>query len=58
MRHCFDLEQTREGILIRRPPQAESKLDWGSAYRQMATEAAERSEWDEWDSVTSDGIDD
>ena len=52
------LEEPRQAILIRPGREREQRLAWGDAYREMALEAAERTEWAEWDAVSGDGLDD
>ena len=54
----LDLEERREGILIRPGTKGRVELSWESAYKEMAEEAAERVEWAAWDSVAGDGLDD
>ena len=53
-----ELEERREGILLRVSPREPAKLSWGEAYAQMAEERAETAEWTEWETTISDGIDD
>ena len=54
----LELEERREGILLRRAGSAEEPLSYGESYREMAAEAAERAEWNEWDDSAGDGLDD
>lgn len=54
----LELEERREGILIRPGAKSASKLSWESAYQEMAEEVAERAEWAEWDPLAGDGLDD
>lgn len=54
----LELSETRDGILLRPIDGPASKLSWAQAYEEMASEVAERAEWDEWDGVAGDGIDD
>ncbi|MFW5686463.1 MAG: AbrB/MazE/SpoVT family DNA-binding domain-containing protein [Spirochaetota bacterium] len=54
----LELSETRDGILLRPPEGAVSKLSWAKAYEEMASEAAERAEWADWDGVVGDGLDD
>ena len=54
----LELDERRDGILIR-PAKAEAeKISWEESYVEMAAEAAERSEWSDWDAVPSGGQDD
>lgn len=54
----LELSETRDGILLRPSAGAASKISWAQAYDEMASEAAERAEWQEWDAVSGDGLDD
>jgi antitoxin MazE len=54
---ALELEERRDGILIRPLETNLAKVSWEQAYRQMAAEAAEGSEWAEWDAVSGDGVD-
>jgi antitoxin MazE len=54
----LELEERRDGILIRPCAEPSGKIPWEAAYREMAEEAAESAEWAEWDVVCSDGLDD
>ena len=54
----LELQPVREGILIRRTERSTEKLEWPEAYAQMAAEPSEADEWDLWDGVTGDGLDD
>jgi len=50
----LDIDRRREGIwlsLSRR----ERVLSYEESYREMHAEAAERAEWDAWDSTAGDG---
>lgn len=49
------IEERREGILLRPASQRAYKLPWDQAYEEMATEAAENAEWADWDGVAGDG---
>ena len=55
---ALELEETREGILIRSSEEHPRKLSWSDSYREMAGEAAEQAEWAAWDSISRDGLDD
>ncbi len=52
----LELEERAEGILIRPIPKGDGKLAWEQAYREMASETAEASEWSAWDATVDDGI--
>jgi antitoxin MazE len=54
----LDLEQGRQGILIRPVRDSGAKLPWAAAYDEMAQEAAETADWELWDSATADGLED
>ncbi len=54
----LDLEETREGILIRPQTDRKRKLSWADSYREMVAEVGERDEWADWDSAAEDGLDD
>lgn len=52
------IEERREGILLRPSSSRRQKLSWDEAYDEMAmeaAEAAEAAEWAEWDGVSGDG---
>ncbi|MEE8441792.1 MAG: AbrB/MazE/SpoVT family DNA-binding domain-containing protein [Spirochaetia bacterium] len=55
---ALELEETREGILIRPSEERPRKLSWSDSYREMVGEAADQAEWAAWDSVSRDGLDD
>ncbi|MFP3960277.1 MAG: AbrB/MazE/SpoVT family DNA-binding domain-containing protein [Spirochaetaceae bacterium] len=54
----LELEERREGILLRRTLDDEKLIGYGEAYREMAAEAAEHAEWQDWDDTLGDGLDD
>ncbi len=54
----LELEERRDGILIKPKAESETKLPWESAYQEMAHEAAEKAEWAEWEQIAGDGLDD
>jgi antitoxin MazE len=54
----LELEARREGILMRPLREENTKLGWEAAYREMMEEAAERSEWEDWDTVAGDAFED
>ncbi|MFP4012294.1 MAG: AbrB/MazE/SpoVT family DNA-binding domain-containing protein [Spirochaetaceae bacterium] len=54
----LELEERREGILLRRTLDDEKLIGYGEAYREMAAEAAEHAEWEDWDDTLGDGLDD
>jgi antitoxin component of MazEF toxin-antitoxin module len=52
----LELEERRDGILLR-PGRADSmKLSFEASYREMIAEPAEHDEWSDWDSVSGDGL--
>lgn len=52
----LELEERRDGILVR-PGRADSmKLSFEASYREMVAEPAELDEWSDWDSVAGDGL--
>jgi antitoxin MazE len=54
----LELEERREGILVKPAAKTEGKLSWEAAYLEMADEAAERAEWMDWDALAGEGFDD
>lgn len=52
----LQLEEHRDGILLRPVGGSAGKLPWAAAYREMAAEAAEASEWAEWDAAAGDAL--
>lgn len=52
----LELEEKREGILIRPKPIAMGKLSWEASYAEMAAEATEADEWADWDGTVADGL--
>jgi antitoxin MazE len=54
----LDIEERREGLLVRVRNSAAGRLSWEAAYLERSTEAAEREEWSAWDTISGDGIDD
>lgn len=54
----LELEERRDGILIRPLSPTSAKVGWELAYREMAKETAEKSEWAEWDVLAGDGLGD
>ena len=53
----LELEERREGILVRVAEGADGVIPWGAAYQEMAGESSEASEWAEWDVTAGDGSD-
>lgn len=53
----LELQERADGILIHPAPKADGKLPWEAAYREMASEVAEASEWSEWEAAIADGLD-
>lgn len=54
----LEIEERREGLLVRIGSPATGRIPWEEAYREMSAEAAERQEWSEWDSTARDGVED
>ena len=54
----LELEERREGILLRRAAADAAPIGYAESYREMAAEAAEHAEWEEWDDTVGDGLDD
>jgi antitoxin component of MazEF toxin-antitoxin module len=54
----LELEELRDGILIKPGQRSGTKISWESAYKEMAEEGAERAEWAEWDLLAGDGLSD
>ena len=52
-----EIEEERNGIFLQ-PLQRSYPLSWKDSYREMAAEKEEALEWEEWDSVSGDGLDD
>jgi antitoxin component of MazEF toxin-antitoxin module len=50
----LEIEERREGILLRVGGDPAGKIPWDIAYREMAAEAAEQEEWSEWDTTAGD----
>ncbi|MDA3949318.1 MAG: AbrB/MazE/SpoVT family DNA-binding domain-containing protein [Spirochaeta sp.] len=51
----LNIDRRREGILLS-VSRRERTLSYEQSYREMCAEAAERSEWDAWDSTAGDGL--
>jgi antitoxin MazE len=52
---ALDIEERREGILLRVGVRRPDLLSWAEAYREMAAEPAEVAEWADWDVTAGDG---
>jgi antitoxin MazE len=52
----LELEERREGILLRPGPREAEKLGWEAAYREMADELADRGAWLAWDELAGEGL--
>lgn len=48
------LEERREGLLVRMGRPTAGRATWENAYRELATEAAEHEEWSAWDTTAGD----
>jgi antitoxin MazE len=53
----LELEERRDGIVLKPKARTERKLGWEAAYVEMAEEAADRAEWSDWDTAVGDGMD-
>jgi antitoxin MazE len=53
----LDLEERREGILVRVAEAPVGMIPWDTAYQEMAAEGAEEKEWSAWDVTSGDGND-
>lgn len=51
----LEVEERPDGILLRPVTDTPPKLTWAESYQEMANDAAERLEWNEWDSLAGDG---
>ncbi len=51
----LQIEERREGLLVRIKHPGTGQSSWEDAYREMATDAAEREEWSDWDATVGDG---
>ena len=51
----LDIEQRREGLLLRVAEMAPGRQSWTEAYREMAAESSEATEWADWDATAGDG---
>ena len=51
----LDIEERREGLLLRVNAGTTVHLSWTDAYREMAAESAEAAEWVDWDVTAGDG---
>jgi len=51
----LEIEERRDGILIRPLKPMEGKLSWEEAYKELAQEGMEKQEWAEWDALAGDG---
>jgi antitoxin component of MazEF toxin-antitoxin module len=50
-----EIERRRDGFVVHPVSEGAGKISYEESYRQIALEAAERAEWDEWDGVAGDG---
>ncbi len=51
----LDIEERREGLLLRVGGIAANPQSWIEAYREMAAESSESGEWADWDATAGDG---
>ncbi len=54
----LQLEETREGILLRKPSPDGKKLSYRDSYVEMVAENVDDALWEEWDTTAGDGLDD
>ncbi len=54
----LELEERREGILIKPGSKTSARLGWAAAYKEMAEDVAERAEWAEWDALAGEALTD
>jgi antitoxin component of MazEF toxin-antitoxin module len=52
----MELEERREGILLRIGESAHGLMPWDVAYQEMAAESEETQEWSDWDLTAGDGV--
>lgn len=50
----LDIEERREGLLVRVRNSAAGRSSWEAAYRERSVEAAEQEEWSAWDRISGD----
>ena len=50
----LEIEERREGILLRVVGDERATLDYPDAYSEAAAEQVERAEWEEWDQTAGD----
>lgn len=50
----LDIEERREGLLLRVGGTPTDRLPWAEAYREMAADSREEAEWTEWDITAGD----
>ena len=53
----LELEERREGILVRVAEAPVGMIPWNTAYQEMAAENAEAGEWSAWHVTSGDGSD-
>ena len=54
----FELEERKDGILLRPEKAVTEKISWEASYAEMVAESAEGTEWADWDVTASDGLHD
>jgi hypothetical protein len=52
----LELEERREGILVRVGEDSRGFIPWDTSYQEMAAEPGETREWSEWDITAGDGL--
>jgi antitoxin component of MazEF toxin-antitoxin module len=50
----LQIEERREGLLVRIGNKSARRTSWEDAYREMAAESAEQQEWSDWDTTAGD----
>jgi len=53
----LEFEESREGIFLK-PLQNPYRISWEESYKQMAAEQEESLEWEKWDTLVEDGLND
>jgi antitoxin component of MazEF toxin-antitoxin module len=51
----LDIEERREGLLLRVRAETPGLLSWADAYREMSAESTEAAEWADWGVTVGDG---
>jgi len=51
----LEIEERREGLLLRVAGTAPDPQSWTTAYKEMAAQSSEAREWADWDVMAGDG---